>query len=255
MSADNQHLYALIYRHFNLEELQNICSLLGTDFDDLFGENRATMVQNLIQRMERHGRLGDLAKNIHSLRPNLLVDEFECYFRDPSLEAYEVMKPPQSSDSPLRGDACGNIRSALKILGYGENDGDAYDETLSDLVFQFQRDYNHESIDGHFGPGTRRLLTRVFIEKYGTYHLRRWVDPTDRHKYLTKLRERLAKHFNEGELKTLCFDLGFDYDDLPDTGRDNKVRELVKYLERRNRIPELVKTCQEQRPLVTWTGL
>ena len=151
MSADNQHLYALIYHHFNLEDLQKICSLLGTDFNDLFGENRATKIQNLIQRMERHGRLGDLVKSIHSLRPNLLVDEYEHYFRDPSLDAYEVMKPAPSGEPTLRGDACRNIRTALKILGYGEDDGDTFDETLSDLILQFQRDYKHESIDGFFG--------------------------------------------------------------------------------------------------------
>ena len=183
------------------------------------------------------------------------VREFERYFQDPSMEANEVMKPALTGEPPLKGDACRNIRTALGILGYGDRHGDIYDETLRDLVFKFQRDHNHKSKDGYFGPGTRRLLVKVFMEKYGTHHFERWTDPTDRRKYLTKLRQRLGTYFSEGELKTLCFDLGIDYDSLPDTGLENKARELVQYLERRSRVPELVEACQERRPQVPWTSV
>jgi hypothetical protein len=71
-------------------------------------------------------------------------------------------------------------------------------------------------------------------------------------KYLSKLRQMLAEYFSEGDLRTLCFDLGMDYDDLPGQGKANKARELVAYLDRRGRIPELVGMCQELRPNVAW---
>ena len=50
------------------------------------------------------------------------------------------------------------------------------------------------------------------------------------------------------------FDLGMDYDSLRGEGQEGKVRELVTYLERRTRIPELVKYCSQLRSNVNWIG-
>jgi len=78
------------------------------------------------------------------------------------------------------------------------------------------------------------------------------MTPTSDREYLVRLRETLATYFDAGELRTLCFDLGVDYDDLPGEGKTNKARELITYLERRDRIPELVSACQGLRPHVAW---
>jgi tetratricopeptide (TPR) repeat protein len=67
-------------------------------------------------------------------------------------------------------------------------------------------------------------------------------------KYLTPLRQILSERFDAGELRTLCFDLGVDYDSLPGRGKANKARELVAYLERRQRISELIELGKRQRP-------
>jgi hypothetical protein len=67
-----------------------------------------------------------------------------------------------------------------------------------------------------------------------------------------KLREKLERHFDREELRTLCSDLEVDYDDLPGEGRAAKVRELVGYHERRGQLDELVKRCSELRPNVFW---
>ena len=71
---------------------------------------------------------------------------------------------------------------------------------------------------------------------------------TKRSQYLTSLHKFLVNHFNEGELQTLSFELDVDYDDLPGDGKANKARELVTYLERRNRTSELVTKIEEKRP-------
>jgi tetratricopeptide (TPR) repeat protein len=65
---------------------------------------------------------------------------------------------------------------------------------------------------------------------------------------LARLREVLATRFNEEELRTLCFDLDIYYDDLPAMGKTGKSRELVKFVERRGRVPELVTTLTRLRP-------
>ena len=68
----------------------------------------------------------------------------------------------------------------------------------------------------------------------------------------SRLRQVLAERFDEGELRTLCFDLGIEYDDLPGKGRADKARELVAYLERRDRIPDLIEIGERIRPDVSW---
>ncbi|MCP4591244.1 MAG: DUF4365 domain-containing protein, partial [bacterium] len=69
---------------------------------------------------------------------------------------------------------------------------------------------------------------------------------------LTDLRKTLAKRFSEGELRMLCFDLGVSYDDLPAQGNADKARELVSYLDRRNRIPALERIGKQLRPDIAW---
>lgn len=69
---------------------------------------------------------------------------------------------------------------------------------------------------------------------------------------LAKLHQNVAASFGDEELRSLCFDLGVDYADLPAEGKDGKARELVASLERRGRVPELVKMCRKLRPNVEW---
>ena len=69
---------------------------------------------------------------------------------------------------------------------------------------------------------------------------------------LAKLHQNIAAFFGDEELRSLCFDLGVDYADLPAEGKDGKARELVAYLERREHIPELVEICRKLRPNVEW---
>ena len=68
------------------------------------------------------------------------------------------------------------------------------------------------------------------------------------HAQLLELRRVLVELFDESELRDLCFDLGVAYDDLPGRGKKDKARELVTYMERRQRIPELTETIERQRP-------
>ena len=66
-----------------------------------------------------------------------------------------------------------------------------------------------------------------------------------------ELRKMIVACFNASELRTLCFDLGVEYDDLPGEGRADKARELVAYFERRGRIRELEEHCRRARPDVS----
>mgnify|MGYP006921589069 CR=1 FL=1 len=69
---------------------------------------------------------------------------------------------------------------------------------------------------------------------------------------LVRLRRNLALLFNLGELKTICFDLGIDYENFHPL-KDEFTRELVIYCKKRGRINELIQLCKELRPLNEWS--
>jgi hypothetical protein len=58
----------------------------------------------------------------------------------------------------------------------------------------------------------------------------------------------LDTRFDMEELRTLCFQLSVDFDNLRGEGKSSKVRELIKYLERRDRLPNLFPEMKKLRP-------
>ena len=62
-----------------------------------------------------------------------------------------------------------------------------------------------------------------------------------------EVRTRLVQEFSLEELRDLCFDLGIDYELFPQQ-QPIMARELVGYLHRRRRIPQLVERMQAIRP-------
>ena len=64
---------------------------------------------------------------------------------------------------------------------------------------------------------------------------------------LQKVREFLSEYFDGEELRTLCFDLGLAYEDLPGEGKAGKAREAVAYFHRRGRMSDLLQKLQEER--------
>lgn len=69
---------------------------------------------------------------------------------------------------------------------------------------------------------------------------------------LIELREILVSRFSDGELKDLCFDLGVDYESLAGEGKSAKARELIAYMQRRDRLAELVAAGKQLRPDIRW---
>lgn len=67
------------------------------------------------------------------------------------------------------------------------------------------------------------------------------------------LRKALAETFNESELRTLCFDLGVDYDGLPGEGKADKARELVGHFWRRGHLMSLLQMVESLRPDTRWS--
>lgn len=70
--------------------------------------------------------------------------------------------------------------------------------------------------------------------------------------FLSVLRHAILDSFSLTEIQSLCFDLGIDYESLGGEGREAKARELIAYLNRRDRLSELIRYCVEARPNYPW---
>lgn len=66
------------------------------------------------------------------------------------------------------------------------------------------------------------------------------------------LLQGLIKCFNLSELKTLCFDLGIDFEVLGGDGKEDKARELISFLDRRGKVKILIEYCTLVRPHFIW---
>ncbi|HUM72342.1 MAG TPA: hypothetical protein PLK31_26250, partial [Chloroflexota bacterium] len=69
---------------------------------------------------------------------------------------------------------------------------------------------------------------------------------------MLQLYRKMEPLFDESELQTLSFELSVNYEDLHGRTYPDKLRELITYLQRRQRLPDLLNACQQQRPRMDW---
>ncbi|WP_420632272.1 COR domain-containing protein [Candidatus Leptofilum sp.] len=63
------------------------------------------------------------------------------------------------------------------------------------------------------------------------------------------------KSFNMNELKSMCFHLDIDFEELDASTFSRYAEELINYLNRRGRLGELVDLCIKKRPNINWHNL
>jgi hypothetical protein len=95
-------------------------------------------------------------------------------------------------------------------------------------------------------------LTRVILDLHNLINEDRLPKPTAA---ITPVEARLilTLHFDLEELRTLCFDLGVDYDSLRGEGKAAKARELIAYMQRRGQLDRLIAETKKLRPEVDWS--
>ena len=62
----------------------------------------------------------------------------------------------------------------------------------------------------------------------------------------------LSQWFSEGELRTLCLDIGYDYENLPGRSKPERAQELALLALREDRFDTLQASCKRERPHVNW---
>jgi hypothetical protein len=69
---------------------------------------------------------------------------------------------------------------------------------------------------------------------------------------LVALADQISRYFDLAEVGDLCFRLGIEFDDVRGERKSDRVRELVKLVERNGRLPEMLSLLQKLRPHVQW---
>jgi len=72
--------------------------------------------------------------------------------------------------------------------------------------------------------------------------------PQDAQAYKVELHRILDKRFSADEIKTLCFHVGLNHEELAAQTHSGQARDIIAYLERRQRLPELARYCRQHRP-------
>lgn len=70
-----------------------------------------------------------------------------------------------------------------------------------------------------------------------------YVDPVH-------LRQVLTQYYSEGELRTMCFDMGIDYESVGGRGKAEKVVELVAYAQRYGRLDQFAAYVRQTRDFI-----
>lgn len=63
-----------------------------------------------------------------------------------------------------------------------------------------------------------------------------------------RLRSLITKHFELGDIRTMAFDLKFDYESLKGDTKDERIVSLIEYFDKRGHLSELIQYCQTERP-------
>jgi len=78
------------------------------------------------------------------------------------------------------------------------------------------------------------------------------VAPAVGHSYRAIVREQIDSVFGIEDLRTICFDLSIDFDNLRGEAKVDKIRELIIFVERSGRLRELIEICRRMRPNAVW---
>jgi hypothetical protein len=78
------------------------------------------------------------------------------------------------------------------------------------------------------------------------------VSNLDPERWRLDLKQSIYRCFNNDELNALIYDLNITEDDIHGNTRETRAKNLVEYMERRKRLPELVAKLREKRPKESW---
>jgi small GTP-binding protein len=111
------------------------------------------------------------------------------------------------------------------------------------ITYRELRILEQNHIDRHFYP---QIETFIDVQQL----LNGIESPQERN--LPALRDKIVNHFSLEDIIDIAFRLSIDSQKFGTKAIDELTRELLLYLDRRGRIPELISLCQRLNPAIEW---
>jgi hypothetical protein len=87
---------------------------------------------------------------------------------------------------------------------------------------------------------------RVIAVKMKNYHL------IHSKEFLVKLNMKMNDHLNMEEIRTICFHMDIDHEQLKGSVKSEIVRELISHCQRHEKVDELLEKCSSINPNIDW---
>lgn len=146
----------------------------------------------------------------------------------------------KSDVSVFRGQVNGRIATTLR--------GDeSFGWTQIFIPAGSEKTYGEMTLQERHKNSSRREVVTQFIE---TIFNQEHVDLALEKK--VQLREQILASFTLAELKSICFDLGIDHEELAYQGKTRFTEEIISYCAKRGTSPQLADCLKRQRPNLNW---
>jgi hypothetical protein len=186
---------------------------------------------------------GDDCSSLRSLRGKLeekLRSEHNGLIADIKTDVYNWLKDKNN----IELDSLRDVANQIDIERPGELGQNTLAERIKDTIIPQNKLVRLMEALLHYFQGTSRpgLAGPPIAREQG---------PPQRVNSAT-LRTLITTHFNDNELRNLCYDIEIDYESLPGEGKSGKARELIAYVQRRGKTSQLIAECRRLRPHVEW---
>ncbi len=233
MPTDHQELQRFLGAVFNREELDTLCFDLGIDYRRLTAQRLSERAGELVEIVARQGRTPQLLDLLRRERPRLFGEAGPIQPSPPPPTAAEVLALDRVG---LRQLLSAHLTHA-HIRALGAERGLDVDrlpvqtrsgkarELIVFLEDQGRLDALKARLARHVS-GEEPIIPQepsqaVAAEPVAGRSTQPPPDPA------SPLAERVAFYFDDDGLRTLCFDLGLDYDELAGQTRLEKARDLI----------------------------
>lgn len=136
-----------------------------------------------------------------------------------------------------------DIRDLIFDLGINENDVIAFQQDTNTLIVNLMDTANEQGQTGALALAVERILTPMPPENLPR------LEKIDADSPPTILRHYLLAHYTLADLQAITESLAIDWEQLESSSKKAKVRSLLLYLYRRNRVHELIAIMKKDLPV------